>query len=63
MESVIFTSGNINDSKMIEKVTENMKGWFYCNVGYLKKSKDLISFAESGRFIEAAARQNMNRVI
>ncbi len=48
---------------MIEKVTENMKGWFYCNVGYLKKSKDLISFAESGRFIEAATRQNMNRLI
>ena len=48
---------------MIEKVTENMKGWFYCNVGYLKKSKDLIGFAESCRFIGAVTRQNMNRPI
>ncbi|UKI54688.1 MAG: transposase [Treponema succinifaciens] len=37
LESVVFTSGNINDSKMVEKVTENMKGWFYCDAGYLKK--------------------------
>ena len=28
-ESVIFTSGNINDSKMIEKGAEGMKGFFY----------------------------------
>ncbi len=63
LESVIFTSGNINDSKMIEKVTENMKGWFYCDAGYLKKSKELVSLAESGHFICAATRQNMNRII
>lgn len=39
LESVVFTSGNINDSKMVEKVTENMKGWFYCDAGYLKKMR------------------------
>lgn len=63
LESVVFTSGNINDSKMIEKLTENMKGWFYCDAGYLKKCKELIRLAESGRFICAATRQNMNRII
>ncbi len=63
LESVIFTSGNINDSKMIEKVTENMKGWFYCDAGYLKRSNELVKLAESGRFICAATRQNMNRLI
>lgn len=63
LESVIFTGGNINDSKMIEKLTENMKGWFYCDAGYLKKCKDLVRLAESGRFICAATRQNMNRLI
>ena len=69
-ESVIFTSGNINDSKMIETVSECMKGFFYsfrgvvdCYAGYLKKCKDLVSLAEAGRFICAAARQNMSRLI
>ena len=59
LESVVFTSGNINDSKMVEKVTENMKAWFYCDAGYLKKCGELVRLAESGRFICAAARRNM----
>ena len=63
LESVVFTSGNINDSKMVEKVTENMKGWFYCDAGYLKKCGELARLAESGRFICAAARRNMNRIV
>ena len=63
LESVVFTSGNINDSKMVEKVTENMKGWFYCDAGYLKKCGELVRLAESGRFICAAARRNMNRIV
>ena len=63
LESVVFTIGNINDSKMVEKVTENMKGWFYCDAGYLKKCGELSRLAESGRFICAAARRNMNRIV
>ena len=63
LESVVFTSGNINDSKMVEKVTENMKGWFYRDAGYLKKCGELARLAESGRFICAAARRNMNRIV
>ena len=69
-ESVIFTSGNINDSKMIENVTDGMKGFFYscrgvvdCYAGYLKKCKDLVRLDESGRFICANTRQNMSRLI
>ena len=42
LESVVFTSGNINDSKMVEQVTKNMKGRFFCDAGYLKKAKELI---------------------
>lgn len=63
LESVIFTGGNVNDGKMIEKATENMKGWFYCDAGYLKGCKELVRLAESGRFICAATRRNMNRII
>lgn len=64
LESVVFTSGNINDSKMVERVTENMKGWFYRDAGYLKKCGELARLAESGRFICAAARRrNMNRIV
>lgn len=33
-----------------------MKGWFYCDAGYLKKCGELARLAESGRFICAAAR-------
>lgn len=63
LESVIFTSGNVNDSKMVEKVTENLNGKFFCDAGYLKKSRELIKLAKSGRFIYAATRQNMNRLM
>ena len=63
LESVLFTSGNINDSKMIEQVTKNLKGSLFCDAGYLKKSKELIKLADSGRFIYAATRQNMNRLM
>lgn len=48
---------------MIGKVTENMKCWFYWDAGYLKKCKELARIAESGQFICAATRQNMNRII
>lgn len=63
LEPVVFTSGNVNNSKMIGKVTENMKCWFYWDAGYLKKCKELARLAESGQFICAATRQNMNRII
>ena len=52
---------------MIEKVTfiraealipRRFVGSVDCDAGYLKKSKDLVSLAESGRFIRAATRQN-----
>ena len=42
---------------------KSTKGWFYCDAGYLKKSKGLMSLAESGRFIGATTRLNMNRLI
>ena len=63
LESVVFTSGNINDSKMIEQVTKNLKGNFFCDAGYLKKSEELIMLAKSGRFIYAATRKNMSRLM
>lgn len=63
LESVVFTSANINDSKVVEKVTENLKGFFFCDAGYLKNSKELIKLAKSGRFIHAAPRKNMNRLM
>ena len=60
LEAVAFTSGNVHDSKMVEQVTKNLKGSFFCDAGYLKNSKEL---ANSGRFIYAATRQNMNRLM
>ena len=42
---MVFTSGNINDSKMIEKASENMKGWFYRDAGYLKRREELVRLA------------------
>lgn len=63
LESVFFTSGNTNDSKLIEKITWNMRGRFFADAGYLKKASELRSLAESGRFICAATRKNMNRLM
>lgn len=63
LESVVFTGGNINDSKMVEQVTKNLKGRFFCDAGYLKKSGELIKLAKSGRFIYAATRKNMSRLM
>lgn len=40
-----------------------MKGRFFCDAGYLKKTKELIELAKTGRFIYAATRQNMNRLM
>lgn len=40
-ESVIFTSGNINDSKMIETVSECMKGFFIRAEGLLIVTQDI----------------------
>lgn len=45
------------------KVTRGLKGDFFCDAGYLKKAEDLARLAESGRFIHAAARRNMGRLM
>lgn len=63
LESVAFTSGNINDGRMVELVTKNLRGAFFCDAGYLKKAGELIKLAESGRFIFAATRRNMKRLM
>lgn len=43
--------------------TESVLKKAFCDAGYLKKSKELIKLADSGRFIYAATRQNMNRLM
>ena len=63
LEAVIFTSGNVNDSRMVEQVTRNLNGSFFCDAGYLKKEEELARLSKSGRFIYAAARRNMNRIM
>lgn len=63
LESLFFTGGNASDSKLVEKITENMKGRFFADAGYLKKSDELKKLAESGRYIYAATRKNMKRLI
>ena len=42
---------------MVEQVTKNLKGSFFCDAGYLKNSKELVEQANSGRFIYAATGQ------
>lgn len=43
--------------------TESVLKKAFYDAGYLKKSKELIKLADSGRFIYAANRQNMNRLM
>lgn len=63
LESVFFTSGNVSDSRTVEKVTENLHGKFYADAGYLKKKDERIKLAETGRYIYCATRKNMSRLI
>lgn len=63
LESILFTSGNINDSKCVEKVTKGLKGKVFADAGYLKKSSELVKLAENGIFLNSATRKNMNRAI
>lgn len=42
LESVFFTSGNVNDSTVVEKVTKNMSGKFYVEPFTFQKSIELI---------------------
>lgn len=63
LEAVVFTGGGVNDGKAVERVTRGLKGDFFCDAGYLKKAEDLARLAESGRFIHAAARRNMGRLM
>ena len=48
---------------MVEQVTKNLKGSFFCDAGYLKNSKELVEQANSGRFIYAATGRNMRRLM
>lgn len=63
LESIVFTSGNVNDGKMVEQVTKNLTGSFFCDAGYIKKSEELVKLAETGRFIHAASRKNMKKLM
>ena len=43
IKAVVFTSGNVHDSKMVEQVTKNLKGSFFCDAGYLKTPRNLLN--------------------
>ena len=57
LEAVYFTSGNVIYSKVVEKITENMKGFFYADAGYLKNADELRKLAGTERFIYSATRK------
>lgn len=63
LEAVAFTGGSVSDGKALERVTRNLKGDFFCDAGYLKRAEDLARLAESGRFVHAATRRNMGRLM
>lgn len=63
LESVFFTSGNVNDSKLVERIMKNLTGSFFCDAGHFKKVKELARLVRSGWFIYAVARQDMNRLM
>lgn len=62
-EAVAFTGGSASDGKAVERVTRELKGEFFCDTGCLKKAAELAELAESGRFIHAATRRNMGRLM
>lgn len=63
LEDVAFTGGSASDGTAVARVTRGLKGEFFCDAGCLKKAAELAELAESGRFIHAATRRNMGRLM
>lgn len=63
MEALLITGGKENDGRVVERLTENMRGTFFADAGCLRKSSELKKPAESGRLICASTRKNMRRLV
>ena len=63
-QSLLFSQVGISTTaKKVEQASKNLKGRFLYDTDCLKKAEELVKSSESGRFIYAAARQNMNRLM
>jgi hypothetical protein len=60
---VAFTSGNVNDSLMVEKLTEMLDGLYVADAGYLLKAETFKALFEKHKRVMAAARKNMKRLM
>ena len=63
VEPLTFTTGSVHDSKMAQKLTKDIIGKAFADVGYQLKSEVLSEMAEDGVFMHNATRKNMNRLI
>ena len=59
----IFSSANIADCKIAEKLAEVVKGTIFADAGYLQKKDVLKRMEEKEIKFEAAPRKNMNRLM
>ena len=63
VESLMFTTGAVHDSRMAQKVTKDIVGKVFADAGYQLRKEDLAALAEGGVFMHNATRKNMKRLI
>lgn len=63
VESLMFTTGSVHDSKAAEHLTKDILGKVFADAGYQLKPEILSRMAEKGIFMNNATRRNMNRLI
>lgn len=63
VESLMFTTGSVHDSKAAEHLTKDILGKVFADAGYQLKPEILSRMAEKGVFMNNATRKNMNRLV
>ncbi len=63
LEKILFTPGNINDNKTLERMVEDIEGTVTCDAGYLVKKDVFQRIFNNYRKVYIATRKNMKRIM
>jgi hypothetical protein len=61
--NLVFSTGSVHDSRVVEDTTNALEGLFVCDAGYILKEDVFQSLYEKHRHIMSATRKNMKRVM
>lgn len=63
LENILFTPGNVHDSKTLEFMATDLKGTLTCDAGYLVKDEILEKIFTKQLKVYIATRRNMKRIM